>query len=602
MNLLSWSLCKRISPCIGLLIASILLTPILGAVAVAAASPQITVNGGPNVLRDNVRQYLSIADEPCDAPEWRLKALLNDAETEIQNAAQALGFYQLKFTSALTQQNNCWQLLLELTPGPAVNVAQVHLVINGEGFGDGVFRDLQSHPGIVVGERLNHGAYENLKNHISTLATSRGYFDGRFETSVIRVDVEKNAADIELVYDTGPRYRIGEIRIKQEIFREKFVRRYLNFKSGDYYDTDKMLELKSIYNATNYFNVATATPDLQNLHDKTVDVDVVLEERKRYSYAGGVGVATDTGPRIRLGFEDRYFNDRGHSINADLSYSAIKTTAQVGYTIPMHRPSYEFLKIYTGYEKEDTDTLYSSKHTYGTSYSYYRESHWLQTYAINVENENSSVGTEPIQFSHLLIPSYTLTRTETDGNPYPLRGWSFIGRISGSPTTLGSDVSYLQGYTRAKYIYSLESYGRLLFRTEVGLTKIAGDINDLPGSVRFFAGGDNSVRGYEYKSLGPTEPVIDEKNPTAPPKDKVIGGNNLLVSSIEYDYRFKGNWAAAAFYDLGNAANDTHWQLKRGVGLGIRYISPIGPVRVDVARALDEPKGWALHISMGPDL
>lgn len=601
MKRLSWSLYKRIGPQLGLLIISCLLTG-LGAALAVAASPQITINGGPNVLRDNVRQYLSIADEPCDVPEWRLKALLNDAENEIQNAAQALGFYQLKYTSSLSQQNNCWQLQLELTPGPAVNVAQVHLVINGEGYGDNAFRDLQNNPGIVVGERLNHGAYENLKNRLSTLATSRGYFDGRFEVTVIRVDVARDAADIELVYDTGPRYRIGEIRIKQDIFREKFVRRYLNFKSGDYYDTDKMLELKSIYNATNYFNIATASPDLQNLHDKTVDVDVVLEERKRYSYAGGVGVATDTGPRIRLGFEDRYFNDLGHSINADMSYSAIKTSAQVGYTIPMRRPSYEFLKVYTGYEKEDTDTLYSSKRTYGTSYSYYRESHWLQTYAVNIENENSQVGVEPMQFSHLLIPSYALTRTETDGNPYPLRGWSFIGRVSGSPATLGSDVSYLQGYTRAKYIYSLESYGRLLFRTEVGLTKIAGDINDLPASVRFFAGGDNSVRGYEYKSLGPQEPYDDDNNPDTPLKQKVVGGNNLLVGSIEYDYRFKGNWAAAAFYDLGNAANDTHWQLKRGVGLGIRYISPIGPVRVDVARALDEPKGWALHISMGPDL
>jgi translocation and assembly module TamA len=593
LKLLSWSLYKRIGPSFGLLIVSLFLSCVW-AVSAVAASPQITVDGGPNVLRDNVRQYLSIADEPCDAPEWRLKALLDDAESEIQDAAQALGFYQLKYTSSLNFENNCWKLRLELTPGPAVKVAQMHLVINGEGYSDSAFQGLQANPGIVVGERLNHGAYENLKNRISTLAASRGYFDGRFEATVIRVDVAKDAADIELVYDTGPRYRIGEIRIQQKIFREKFVRRYLNFKSGDYYDTDKMLELKSIYNATNYFNIATATPDLQNLHDKTVDVDLVLEERKRYSYAGGVGVATDTGPRIRLGFEDRYVNDRGHSINADMSYSAIKTTAQVGYTIPMRRPSYEFLKLYTGYEKEDTDDLYSGKRTYGVSYSYYRESHWLQTYALNIENENSQVGSEPMQFSHLLIPSYTLTRTETDGNPYPLRGWSFIGRVSGSPTTLGSDVSYLQGYTRGKYIYSLESYGRLLFRTEVGLTKVAGDIQDLPASIRFLAGGDNSVRGYDYKSLGPPDKL--DKN------GKLMGGNNLWVNSVEYDYRFKGNWAAAAFYDFGNAANDTHWDLKRGVGLGIRYISPIGPVRVDVARALDEPKGWALHISMGPDL
>jgi translocation and assembly module TamA len=600
LKLLLWLFHKRICPSPAWLTAGILIAQVVAPPVAVAASPHITINGGPDVLRDNVRHYLSIAEEPCDAPEWRLKALLNDAEAEIRNAAEALGFYQLKFTSSLTQQNNCWQLALELTPGPPVNVAQVHVVINGEGYGDGAFQDLQNNPGLVVGERLNHGIYENLKNRISTLAASRGYFDGKFDTTVIRVDVAKDAAEIELVYDTGPRYRIGEIRIKQDVLREKFVKRYLSFKTGDYYDTDTMLELKSIYNATGYFNIATATPDLQNLHDKTVDVDIVLEERKRHSYAGGIGIATDTGPRIRLGFEDRYVNDRGHSINADMSYSNIKTTAQLYYTIPMKKPSYEFLKIYTGYEKEDTDTLYSNKRTYGTSYSYYR-SRWLHTYAVNIENETSIVGAEPMQFSHLLIPSYTLTRTETDGNPYPLRGWSLLGRLSGSPTTLGSDVSYLQGYARAKYIYSFERHGRLLVRTEVGLTQIDGGINELPGSVRFFAGGDNSVRGYDYKSLGPTKKVPDEDDKTKL-IDKVVGGNNLWVGSIEYDYRIKGNWAAAAFYDLGNAADDTHLELKRGVGAGIRYISPIGPVRLDVARALDEPKGWAVHISMGPDL
>jgi translocation and assembly module TamA len=170
---------------------------------------------------------------------------------------------------------------------------------------------------------------------------------------------------------------------------------------------------------------------------------------------------------------------------------------------------------------------------------------------------------------------------------------------------LGSDVSYEQLYARAKYIHSL-TYGRLLVRGEIGLTEVNG-VKDLPKSVRYFAGGGNSVRGYDYESLGPTEQVKDATENTLKDADgndviEVVGGKNLLVSSIEYDYQFRPSWAAAVFFDVGNAANDYNFDLKRGAGIGLRWISPIGPVRIDVARGLDDKKAWNLHISMGPDL
>jgi len=571
----------------------------------ADTSPAITINGGSETLRDNVRQYLTIAEEPCSAPEWRLKSLLVDGETEIEQAAQAVGYYQIKFTTKLTQERECWQLTIQLTPGEQVKVTDIKIVINGEGANDRAFKQLQENPEIHVGDTLNHGLYENLKNRITNLASTRGYFDGRFEATRITVNTIENTAAIELVYETEMRYRIGEIRMQHNILDEKFLGRFLNIKTGDYYDADKLLELKTLYNASNYFAVATAAPDIQHLHDHTIDVDVQLEERKRYAWSVGAGAATDTGPRLLLGFEDRYINDAGHSVTADFSTSNIKKTGEVAYSIPMARPTYEFVKIYTGFDKEDTDTSYSSKNTFGVSYTNYLKSRWLQTYAVNLENESSRIADEDFQ-SHLLIPSVTLSRTKTDGDlAYPLTGWSVMAKLSGSPKSIGSDVSFEQFYLRAKYIYPL-SKGRLLLRTELGLTEV-GDKDRLPVSVRYFGGGSNSVRGYDYKSLGPTE--LNKKTE----KYEVVGGNNLLTTSLEYDYQFKPSWAAAAFVDVGNAADDFNWDVKRGVGLGLRFISPIGPIRLDVAYGLDptsvdkrnginKAAGWNFNISMGPDL
>jgi translocation and assembly module TamA len=582
---------------------------LIGMPAQAVPAPDIKIDGGSRELRDNVRQYLTIVEESCSAPLWRLKSLLVEADDEIEKAAQALGYYQLTFTTDLSQANDCWQLRINLTPGEQVKVTEFNLFLRGDGADDESFKPLITTPSIKVGDSLHHGTYENLKTQITTKATGEGYFDGRFDVSRVIVNAATNTANIELIYNTGTRYRIGEIRMTHNILDEKFLRRYLNIKSGDYYDTDKLLELKSYYNSSNYFSVAMASPDLQHLHDNTVDIDVQLEERKRRAYSVGIGASAseggDASPRVLLGFEDRYVNDSGHSIKADASKSALTTDVLISYNIPMKQPFYEFVKIYTGIEEEETDTAYSDKRTLGVSYTNYQKNRWLHTYAINMENEYSRVGSKALSYSHLIIPSVTFSRIKTDGKPYPLMGWSLLAKLSGSPNTLGSDVSYEQFYARAKYIHSL-TYGRLLVRGEIGLTDVNG-VQELPKSVRYFAGGGNSVRGYDYESLGPIEQVMgrDEK----PLKDadgntvnEVVGGKNLLVSSIEYDYQFRPSWAAAVFFDVGNAAKDYNFDLKRGAGIGLRWISPIGPVRIDVARGLDDLKAWNLHISMGPDL
>lgn len=569
-----------------------------------AAEPEIDIIGGTKTLRENIRLHLSLAEESCSTPLWRLNSMLNDSDAEITAAAQSLGFYELQYEAKLVRNKDCWGLNIQLTPGAPVLVTELRIDILGEGSQDEVFKPLHDKPGIKIGNRLNHGRYEALKARFSSLASLHGYFDAEFEQSQVLVNVAEKSAVIALVYDTGKRYRIGEINLKHSILDKEFLQRYYNIKPGDYYDTDELLELKNVYNASNYFAVASVAPDLQALKDHEVPINIDLEERKRRAYSVGAGIEADE-PRVLLGFEDRYLNSRGHRFNADLAASEIKKSAQATYTIPMRRPAYEFLRVYTGYLEEQTVTSLSEKYTYGSSYSYYHDNKWLQTYALDYIQEESTIGRMLPQRTDLIIPSWSVLRTKTDGAPYPLSGWTVLGRISGSPESLGSDFSFAQFYGRAKYVKGF-AHGRILLRTELGITE-TDDVDRLPASVRFFAGGDSSVRGYEYKSLGPTRNIYG-RNFVGPLEDpraavEVIGGNNLLVSSIEYDYRFEdSNWVAALFYDQGNAADDTNIDFKRSAGVGVRWISPIGPIRIDVAKALDDEKSWMWHISMGPDL
>lgn len=573
---------------------------LLAAAPLYAAEPDIAITGGSKSLRENIRQHLSLADESCTAPLWRLNSLLDNAETEISAAAQALGYYQLEYEAKFLNNKNCWGLQITLTPGEPVLVKELRIEILGEGSGDKIFQGLYDNPGIKVGNKLHHGRYEALKARFDTLAATHGYFDSEFAHARVSVNVAEKTAVIELIYNTGPRYKIGRINLQHSILDADFLQRYYTIHEGDYYDTEQLLELKNLYNASNYFSLASVSPDLQALNNSEVPINIELEARKRRAYSIGAGVEADE-PRIKLGFEDRYVNRRGHSLTADYSASEIKKEALVNYKIPLRRPAYEFLNLYTGYLEEKTDTFYSEKDIYGSSYTYYQDNKWLQTYALDYTYEESWVGDSTPKSIGLLIPSLTLSRTKTDGSAYPLHGWSLISKVSGSPESLGSDRSFLQLYNRIKYVRALPR-GRLLWRTELGLTDIA-NVKDLPASVRYFAGGDASVRGYDYKSLGPEE--FNERTK----KDEIVGGNNLLVASVEYDYRFEdSNWVAAVFFDMGNAIDEGDFELKRGAGVGVRWVSPIGPIRIDVAKALDPiikddaTKGWRLHISMGPDL
>jgi translocation and assembly module TamA len=177
--------------------------------------------------------------------------------------------------------------------------------------------------------------------------------------------------------------------------------------------------------------------------------------------------------------------------------------------------------------------------------------------------------------------------------PRPLEGHRSNVQTRGAVEGIVSDTSFLQLYGNTKWVSGLWSGGRLLTRAEAGATLI-DSLDSLPASVRYFAGGDTSVRGYAYNSLGPTDSL-----------GGVVGGENLLVGSIEIDQKIAADWSMAVFVDSGNAYDAiADFDPATGVGIGIRWFSPLGPIRFDVAVPLesDAPDAYRIHITLGPDL
>ena len=171
------------------------------------------------------------------------------------------------------------------------------------------------------------------------------------------------------------------------------------------------------------------------------------------------------------------------------------------------------------------------------------------------------------------------------------KGFRFDATLKAANDAVLSDANMASLELGFKAVLPLTERFRVLTRANLGATYIE-DFNALPPSLRFFAGGDHSVRGYAYEQLGPEDDT-----------GTVIGGRYLATASAEVDYRFKENWRVALFTDIGNAMIEPNEKLKQSVGFGIRWISPIGSIRLDLAQAIDEPdKPWRLHLTLGPDL
>ena len=321
-----------------------------------------------------------------------------------------------------------------------------------------------------------------------------------------------------------------------------------------------------------------------------VPVDVRLQPARRHQFRAGLGYSTDTGPRLTSGYANRRFNSSGHRLEADLLVSPVDSEVTTTYRWPFVGERLSWFEVYTGYQQRRTDTSESDKTTVGVRWVRNRTERWLETPYVDVTYEESVVAGERDR-STLVIPGITWEAAVGRGLGRADSGWRASLDLRGSHDSLASDVTFGQVTTSGKYIRALGDAYRLILRGELGTTFV-DDVQDLPATVRFFAGGDTSVRGYDYESIGP---LNDE--------GEVIGGSRLATFSVEVERRIGESWGVALFADSGSAFIDSDVDFKTGVGLGVRWFSPLGPIRLDIAHPLDDDEtDVRFHLTLGPDL
>lgn len=568
------------------------LFPVLAALVpalAAAQAPVIAITGADEALAGNIRSHLRIGNEACDSPLTRLERLRPQVMGNVRRAAEALGYYRLTADAVFSTGENCWQLALNVVPGEPIPVNEVSVYLPEDFEDSGVFDETLAAVPALAGKSLNHGDYEAIKDGLSAVAVENGYFSARFNQAEIRLDLAAYGADIVIEFDPGPRYRFGVIRVPPvEGFADDFIANMITLEAGQPYSSEALLEQRNRLDNTQYFRQISISPQLSRAVNQSVPVIIELAPRLQHAWSTGVGFTTDTGPRVRAAYENRYINRLGHRLDGDAAVSGVRSQVNLGYTVPLHDPLKSSLNFRGGFLTESNDTYDSDAFKLESSYRRESSFGWTESYSVDYLRDDYTVD-QQADTTTLTMLGYSLYKNVADDLINPSRGWRLFGQVRGASASLLSDTSFVQFYTSGKGVISV-GRGRFITRFEAGTTLI-DETQELPASVRYFAGGDQSLRGYKYQSLGPRNA-----------NGEVIGGKHLLTGSLEYDFPVRENWRTALFYDGGNAFDSDKLEWEHSVGIGLRWLSPIGPIRADLAHPLGADGGVRLHITMGPDL
>ena len=558
----------------------------------AETTVNVKISGVDKTLEDNVRLFLSIEQQKSHLlmSEGRLQRLHKKAPQEIASALQPFGYYRPEIKSALTQTSpGQWEASYTINHGPPLPIGQVDFTVSGEMSKDPEFQALIQKPPFRKGAVFNQLEYEKFKADLAKLAAERGYFNASFIEHRVEIDLDAYEARIHLHYDGGRRYSFGEVSLNQDVLKPEFLQRYIPFKKGTPYTLAQVIDLQQALNDSDYFQSVEVSPGRPQPETTDIPITVALTPRKPNRYSFGLGYGTDTGARTNFGWEKPLLNSRGHRLNTEVKLSEIGYSLSVHYRVPVLNPRTDQMVYSAGIINEKTDTSDSTVRTIGASLNRSRGA-WRESDALNYQKEEYVVADDK-GVSTLLMPSVSWSRTWGRRFISILEGLRFDISMRGASKQIISDTNFFQLQGGIKGINPLGQHNRLIGRGRLGGTWTQ-DFHQLPSSVRFFAGGAQSVRGYAYQSLGPVDA-----------SGKVVGGKYLMIGSAEFEHRFDSKWGVALFYDAGNAIDNIEEKLERGAGFGLRWQSPVGPVRIDLASAISrDGRPWRLHITIGPDL
>lgn len=625
-------------------IFAILLVSMLSFCAHAQGELEYVVRGVDEPLKSNILHHLGALrfGKQSLPAERHYDRILAESIVNAQAALRPYGYYAPVIDGRIRRGAEDQTILeLSVTRGPPIIIENLQLQVVGVGAKSEPLRRWRRNWPLGKGEVLNQVVWKAQKQQAIEISNSIGYLGAEFTTHALEIDLESNRADVKLVLDTGQRYVMGDIDFGEHVLNPGILEFVPRFEKGDPYSLYLMDRFRSDLWQTGYFtDVDVVQIEVPDVEPPRVDLQVRTSTDFRNRYTGALGFGTDTGLRLQANWSRHPMSARGDRLDFGVGWQELddQFAVRANYRLPRKQRNREFWIAETVFKFENMDLEFKLNPEDDDFIKFARgdvnEKH-VRLGRLKIRNfgggETQLFATPFVQyinsefrFAPVLQPSTPINDPNIDdllrgvddaisvgieyglvnvlGKGFDIRGHRERAWVFHSNDAFGSEVEFTQAYLSTNSSHRFGDRWKFIFRAEAGYTDArvnqftidlgAGQLEisdtELPNFYRFKAGGSNSVRGYGFETLSNND----------------IGSNHIVTASAEIEMQVLKKWSAAFFVDTGNAFNDwSEPELKTGVGFGVRWYSIAGPIRVDVAQALDfKGDPWRLHFTIGVPL
>lgn len=633
-----------------------------GVLALLLASPlawadvTITVKGVGDPLRANVLAYLSFAryQHSKSLTPDTVERLQSRIGSEVQSALQPYGYFQPTVHSSVTAAaKGNWKVTISIEPGQPVILTKVDVRVVGPGATSRLFTHITSRLPFHTGAPLDEAEYDSVKSALLRTAATYGYLDATLTHHLLLVNPGAHTASISLELATGVRYRFGATTIQQHAVNEKLVRRFLRYRQGQPFDLTKVLRTQFALDDTAYFSNLQVLPGTPDHVAHTVPISIRAQPSRPNVYSLAGGYESDTGARGILSWQDRRINSYGHKMSVDLEAAQVtRYSLQSRYVIPIGDPAVENLTLSGTVVQQQLADVDARTMTIGPSITKVM-GNWQTVWFINGVHATGTVSTtmdgalttldtgkvcDPgvvpatkdldcstnvtigIPTNDMVVPGVDIASVPKGYLGEPMFEHGFFAELRGSQGAFGSKANFLQLHVELERVLELSPKWHLLLRDEFGVTA-ASHFGQMPPAMRFFAGGEGSVRGFEYNGLSPTQQYCLSKTSSICDNAQA-GGKDVITGTVEFDRDLPRHFGIATFFDYGNAFNhfgpqttprfnaygqfqDSYIKeqlIQYGAGIGFLFRLPVLTLGVDIGQPLSQHGSPRLYINFSPKL
>lgn len=544
----------------------------------------------PEELAAPLRGGLGLARwrEDTDVTPEQLRRLADEAVREAQALAAAEGYFSAEARVDIDESSTPWRVTLHLVPGERTSIVEVELRVVGPAADDDEAREriaaMRKGWSLPRGRPFRQEDWESAKHGAARALSGWRYAAARVASSEARIDPQTREARLSVVLDSGPPYRYGALSVAgTQRYAPALVENLSPVRPGEDYDREQLIVYQRRLAETGYFASVRAEIDASAPDPAAAPLRVAVIEAPAKQFEAGISYNTDVRARLQLRYSDHDVGDAAWRLRSALSLDRQIQEVQLDLDSPP-RAEGRFNNWFGRVSRKDIQNELARTFTLGLAHNFGTDvapSAAILSWTL----EEQQAGSAPADTRYAVYLGYRRTFRRTDEVIAPRSGYFGSIDLGGAPGALASQ-DFLRVVGEGAMFFPLGRNGDLALRARAGRV-VSDERAGIPTPFLFRTGGDQTVRGYAFESLGVRE------------GDAIVGGRRLFVASAEYAHWLAESWGVAAFVDAGNAWDAGEpFEAALGYGLGLRLKTPIGPARLDVAYG-KETDEYRLHVSIG---